>query len=268
MGSWGRTGLLLTALCCAAAACGNSDVNLDRRGFFIGETATGGDLSILVGSIHSVFFICGASDVRQRFDPPEPMAVDGSFGVDIESGGKHFVVSGRLVDPGRIEGAISGDPACDGDFVALRCDPAHQDCGDDNHNGIPNEIDPDRGHVSPTPTRTSASGHTPTPTASTAAATPTGGTAAATPTPTPTPTRTPTPEVTSTPTGLCGNGQLDDDEECDGSAIDNSFCEADVCTCDDFCFCDEEVCGGTLSCGSDCTIDFSNCTGTDLDCAF
>ena len=272
MGSWGRTAVLLVALCCVTAGCGNSDVVLDRPGFFIGETARGGDLSILVGSIRSVFFVCGTADVFQRFDPPEPILQDGSFAVDVDSGGKHYMVSGRRVTPDRIEGAISGEAACNGDFFALRCDPEDQDCGDDDGDGIPNEIDPDPGHVSPTPTRTSTSGLTPTPTRT---PTPTEDTTGATPTPTPTeataaatPTRTPTPTVTPTPTGPCGNGLLDGNEECDGTLIDNTSCDADVCTCNDYCICDEDVCGGTLSCNSDCTINFSHCTGTNRDCSF
>ena len=259
MSSRGRTAVVFAALCCAVAACGDSDVNLDRRSFFIGETATGGDLSMLVGSIHSVFFACGSNNVLERFDPPAPVATDGSFAVDIEAGGKHFTVGGRLVDPDRIEGAIDGDPACNGNFVALRCDPERQDCRDDDGDGIPNEIDPDHRKGTPTPVRTSTSGLTPTPSRT---PTPTENTTGTTPT------HTPTPTVTPTPTGLCGNGTLDDGEECDGTLIDNTSCSADVCTCDDFCFCDEDVCGGTLSCNSDCTVNFSHCTGTNLDCGF
>jgi len=247
MGSWDRRVVVLAVLCCAATACGNSDVNLDRRGFFIGETATGGDLSILVGSVHSVFFVCGATDVFQRFDPPEPMARDGSFAVDVEGGGKHFTVSGSLVDSGRIEGAISGDPACNGDFVALRCDPTHQDCGDDDGDGIPNEIDPDHGTGTPTPVRTSTAGHTATPLRT---STPVSTTIGATPT------LTPTPAATATPGGgLCGNGVIDADEECDGTDLDDQ-------TCFDLCF-DQDVEGGTLTCNVNCTFNFSQCLGTE-----
>ncbi|HEY2387438.1 MAG TPA: hypothetical protein VGK30_10785 [Candidatus Binatia bacterium] len=119
--------------------------------------------------------------------------------------------------------------------------------------------------------RRSGATATPTPTPT---LTPTGvltATGSATPSATGvTPTPTPTPEVSSsmttspaaptatpTPAGnLCGNGQLDDGEECDGNLIDNSGCFEDTCTCEDFC---DDV-GGTLSCNADCTLNFSRCT--------
>ena len=86
---------------------------------------------------------------------------------------------------------------------------------------------------------------TPTPTV---AVTPT----AATPTPTG---LTPTP--TATPVSLCGNGVINGNEICDGTAFDPSLCAASACTCEDFC----DTGGGTLSCKADCTPNFSRCTG-------
>ncbi len=76
------------------------------------------------------------------------------------------------------------------------------------------------------------------------------------PTRTPTPHRTLVPTPTPTATAVCGNGIVEDDEECDGTAFDDSGCLEDVCTCDDFC----DDAGGRLSCKRDCTIDFSKCT--------
>ncbi len=122
----------------------------------------------------------------------------------------------------------------------------------------------------------------------TAAATPSPSPAAATSTPapsttalvlpsgTPTASRTPTPIRTLTPTAvetstpvpsltptpaptavaICGNGIVEGDEQCDGTAFDTSQCLEDFCTCDDFC----DDAGGTLGCNPDCTIDFSGCT--------
>jgi hypothetical protein len=83
----------------------------------------------------------------------------------------------------------------------------------------------------------------------------------ATPTSAPaTPTLAPVPSPT--PTAVCGNGIVEGDEECDGTAIDNSSCLEDICTCDDFC----DNPGGTLSCNPDCTLNFSACTGGN--CSF
>lgn len=82
-------------------------------------------------------------------------------------------------------------------------------------------------------------------------------------TPTPRPSRTPagtptigkptkTPKPIATPGGpaQCGNGRLEDGEDCDGSDLDSY-------TCGDFCFNE----GGTLSCNADCTFNLSACTG-------
>lgn len=84
------------------------------------------------------------------------------------------------------------------------------------------------------------------------------------PSATPTQTEAPPPSPTPAPTpvSVCGNGILEGDEECDGSAIDDTGCLEDVCTCDDFC----EDAGGTLSCNANCTVNFSACTAGG--CAF
>jgi hypothetical protein len=95
-----------------------------------------------------------------------------------------------------------------------------------------------------TPTATAA---TPTPTGETPTATSATSTAASPETPTPTPTG-----------NLCGNGVIDDDEECDRGLPDpdDNSCLEDVCTCEDFC----DDAGGSLSCNPDCTVNFSKCT--------
>lgn len=85
----------------------------------------------------------------------------------------------------------------------------------------------------------------------------------ATPTPTstnPTPTRTPTPTLVKptrtpkpTPTpapSVCGNGRVEDGEDCDGDDLDGY-------TCDDFCAAE----GGTLRCFANCGFDVSLCAG-------
>lgn len=116
-----------------------------------------------------------------------------------------------------------------------------------------------------TPTDTAAATPTPRPTATpvgptrtaqpgeTATVTPL---ATSTPTRTPTPTRTvlPTPQPTSTP--FCGNGVVDDGEECDGTEFDDN-------TCEDLCF--ESDPAGTLGCTARCRIDFTDCRGVDCE---
>ncbi len=223
---------------------GNGAGNI-APGFFIGQTASGEDLSIAVGTIRAVFFRCAGQVEYQRFDPPEPVAGDGSFAVEVRSNGISFVVTGEITS-NRIDGAIAGNSGCHGAFVARRCDSRTQDCGDRDGDLIPNEVDPDA-TTSPTPQRTSTPG-----------VTASGTTAAsASPTPAATASNAPTPVVTATPnSALCGNGVLDDGEECDKNVIDNSGCFEDVCTCEDFC----ADAGGTLSCNSDCTLNFSKCS--------
>jgi len=136
------------------------------------------------------------------------------------------------------------------EFVRFECDGVRR--------GGPTATPTPTATVTPTgvPTAT-ATGTTPTATAATPTATGVTPTEAS-PTATPAaPTATPTPAA-----NLCGNHQLDDGEECDGNLIDNSGCFEDVCTCDDFC----ADPGGTLSCNSDCTVNFSHCTSQD--CSF
>lgn len=238
-------------LCGVVAGCGDGDNSNDGArqitpGFFIGETQSGEDLSIAVGSIRAIFFRCAGQPEYQRFDPPEPVAVDGSFAVDVRSSGITFVVSGEITNDDRIDGALAGNSGCHGTFVARRCDPRTQDCGDRDGDLVPNEVDPDPAPTV-TPSRTPAGN--PTITVSNVIATST-----------PAATRTPTPAAT--PSALCGNGVLDDGEECDKNAVDNSGCFDDVCTCEDFC----GDAGGSLSCNADCTLNFSKCTAGD--CTF
>jgi hypothetical protein len=98
--------------------------------------------------------------------------------------------------------------------------------------------------ATPLPARTATA--TPAPTATTLV----------TPARTITPNPTPTPLPTSTPRAVCGNGIVEGDEECDGTAFDATACAEDVCTCEDFC----DDAGGRLACHRNCTIDFGRCT--------
>jgi hypothetical protein len=255
--TWGRAVVAAIALCSLAVGCGDNDNTFRRSddvapGFFIGETADGGDLSIAIGSVRAIFFGCGGTNIYRRFDPPEPVSGDGSFAVDFEASGSRFIVTGELVTDDRIVGAIAGNSDCDGPFTAERCDDDEQECGDRDDDLIPDEIDPVSG-TTPTPFRTPTPGAGRTSTAAaTGAATPT---AAVTATAAATVAASPTPAPTSTPTGPCGNGVLDEGEECDGAVIDNGFCFEDVCTCEDFC----DDAGGALSCNANCTLNFSQC---------
>ena len=127
--------------------------------------------------------------------------------------------------------------------------------------------------LQPTPATTSGGGATPatpgpTPTGSvgTPHATPTGAptiagrTPAPTRTPTAAPTRTATPATpggTRTPTpvrtpppAICGDGIVEDGEDCDGTNLDGF-------TCDDFCI----GATGTLTCTSDCFFSVASCSG-------
>jgi hypothetical protein len=108
-----------------------------------------------------------------------------------------------------------------------------------------------RNTATPIPSTTPTPSGSVTPTAT--GPTPTGATPTSTASPGVTATFGPTPEPT--PSG-CGNGVLDDDEECDNNIIDNTSCFEDVCTCEDFC----DDAGGTLSCNADCTVNFTKCT--------
>jgi hypothetical protein len=85
--------------------------------------------------------------------------------------------------------------------------------------------------------------------------TPTGPTRTPQPgeTATPTPRATPKPEPTATP--VCGNGVIDDGEECDGDLLDDNTCE-DLCS--------ESAPDGVLTC-TDCRFDFIGCGGVDCE---
>ncbi|HEY2387178.1 MAG TPA: hypothetical protein VGK30_09470 [Candidatus Binatia bacterium] len=105
----------------------------------------------------------------------------------------------------------------------------------------------------PTPTAPLGTSHT------TPSAAPTGAVRTPTPTRTPTPgaTRTATPGATRTPTpvrtpppAVCGNGIVEDGEDCDGTNLDGF-------TCDDFCV----GATGTLTCTSDCFLTVASCNG-------
>lgn len=106
----------------------------------------------------------------------------------------------------------------------------------------------------PEPTETPAPPPTPTATVTGPTRTPRPGeTPTVTRMPTATPTRTPTPRPTSTPD--CGNGILEDGEECD---INDGF-EPDEC---DF-YCEEAAENGVLGCIDEtCKLDFGRCGGT------
>jgi hypothetical protein len=205
-------------------------------GFFIGQTQSGEALSIAVDSIHAIFFQCRGQNEYQLFDPPQFVANDGSFFVNMQSNGTAFVVTGQITSDGHINGSIGGTSVCPGAFVAQRCDASTQNCDDRDLDLIPDQVDPDNGG-GPTPDRTPTPAHTSTPSNTTG-------------------TPNPTPSPTASPSQLCGNGVLDGDEECDKNAIDNSGCFEDVCTCEDFC----DDAGGTLSCNVDCTLNFNKCT--------
>jgi hypothetical protein len=236
--------ILTVSLCWIIAGCGGgggSGGGNDNGGstggtvtpaFFIGQTQSGEALSIAVDSIHAIFFECHGQKEYQLFDPPQFVADDGSFFVNMQSNGTAFVVTGQIMSNGSINGSIGGTAVCPGAFVAQRCDPGTQDCNDLDLDLIPDEVDPDTG---PTPNRTPTPVNTAVPSHTTAA---------------------PTPTPTASPSQLCGNGVLDGDEECDKGAIDNSGCFEDVCTCEDFC----DDAGGSLSCNADCTVNFSRCT--------
>lgn len=104
----------------------------------------------------------------------------------------------------------------------------------------------------PEPTATPTAPPTPTATDTGPTRTPRPGeTPTATRTPTPTPTRTPTPRPTPKP--VCGNGILEDGEECD---VDDGF-EPDEC---DF-YCEEAAENGVLGCDDRCKLDFGRCGG-------
>lgn len=84
--------------------------------------------------------------------------------------------------------------------------------------------------------------------------TPTATTTGPTPTPRPGETATPTPRPTPTP--VCGDGVVDDPEECDGDDLADEDCDS---------LCEDPSERGVLTCSAGCTFDFSRC-GPDAGC--
>jgi hypothetical protein len=118
----------------------------------------------------------------------------------------------------------------DPQFDQFRCDGARA------NRSIPTMTLSPTTTATPTPSPTSTSV---TPTSST---TPAGTTSAGTPGAT----LSPTPVPTAAP--ACGNGVVEDFEECDGADLDEEDCDT---------LCDEG--GGTLTCTASCSFDFSRC---------
>lgn len=243
-----RTVGLAAVVALVATGCGGGGSDDDgltgpvAAGFFIGETNQGEPLSVAVGSIRSVFVSCGgrAFGIFTRFEPPEPIAADGSFAVTVATDSRSLTVAGSFQNQDRIRGTIHGDPFCEGNFDAVRCNPADPGCQDADGNTIPDGVEPDGGRT-PTPTPTVTV--TPTSTAPTPTVTPGGPTGTAA-------TLTPTP--VETPEELCGNGRIDEDdnEECDGTNLNGLTCET---------LPDEEFIGGTLRCDELCFFDTDDC---------
>lgn len=104
----------------------------------------------------------------------------------------------------------------------------------------------------------------PTPTATTTGPTRTprpGETATPTPRATPTVSRTPAPEPSATP--FCGNGKIDDGEECDGDVAGLDGAGLDDNDCEGLCFESDPL--GKLACFPNCTFDFRDCRGEDCE---
>jgi hypothetical protein len=57
---------------------------------------------------------------------------------------------------------------------------------------------------------------------------------------------------TAAPTAQCGNGKLEEGEDCDGTKLDGQTCA------------DMGFTGGKLACADDCTFDTSNCTSAPV----
>lgn len=109
------------------------------------------------------------------------------------------------------------------------------------------------------PTPTPGPGSVPTP-GITPTPTPDGST---TPTPdgdsTPTPTAGDGPTPTPTPASLCGNGEVDVGEECDGDNFDGNTCEDIIGGWDPEEFGPNCAAGSALECAPDCTLITSGC---------
>jgi hypothetical protein len=236
------------AMAGVVAGCGGTDVHVGQgtgvsptRGVFEGQTATGGDITIEVGSIEVVTFDCDGTQVRNIFVPPGDVDVDGSFDLRFNVAGRHFRFKGQFATNDFVEGSIDDeDDECDVVYSASRTGSAG---------------------ATTTPVRTATPGPGATATATivvgaTSTATPAAtATEAATPTvagPTATPvpggataTRTATPAAatvtpTPAPTPFCGNGVKDAGEACDTGAnfgASDADC-ATQCAC---CYCRPEI---------------------------
>jgi hypothetical protein len=257
----GHTAIACALLGLVAVGCGDGGGGGDpippggdpldgvEAGFFVGSTNQGKPLIFEIGpstTILAVFVQCGNDpkfSISHIFDEGLAIAPDASFMVEVANQEqlRQITVTGRFVNDNFMQGTITGDPFCEGPFDAARCKSSELKCQDNNGDHLPDG-------VGGTPTRS------PTPTA-TPIRTQTPSATALTPTPTPTPTvTTPAPK----PTPVCGDGDIEDPEECDPK-------EADADT-DCASFCDEnaqEQNDGTVQCTTQCKLDFSNCTGVD-----
>lgn len=243
-----RTAVVLGALGALALGCGGGGGNDESfqppvaPGFFVGTTHEGEPMSIEVDSIGAVFVSCGGAGFEYfaAYDPPEPISVNGDFGVNIADGLRFIAITGAFSSNDHIVGTISGDPFCDGDFDVRRCTPAADPkCQDNNpKNHIPDGIQP-------TPTATPTTTPIPTKTATPIPTSTVSSSASGTTPTTSSPAKTPTPEASPS----CGNGIIDagEDEECDGTNLGGATCISLGNT------------GGTLVCDEDCLFDDTNC---------
>lgn len=254
--SWLRMSPIVLVLALAvfvAVGCGGDGGGSDEEefsgtataGVYIGQTSEHETITLEVPAtnlttVRNVFVGCGGPgfDIGEVEPDPTPViASDGTFTVflETENATRLLTLQAQFRSPVRIRGTISGDPFCDGNFEATLCQPS----------GHPDDLSCAGTTPTPTPTVTKSATPTisPTPTIS---VTPTG------PTPSPT-TVTPAPE----PTAVCGNSEIEDEEECDSENLDDNDCET-LCA-------DQVEPGGTLSCTPQCKYDFSQCLGTDCE---
>ena len=173
-------GLIFVTL--VAARCGDGNDNHGAGfavtpGLFIGALDSGEAISIQVGSIESVNFLCGGEGIQERFDPPARIDEDGTFAVRFEDAGRSFRVRGAFHGQDALDGEIEDERhRCDASFSARRLvEPTNRPTL------TPTPVCTDCDHPSATPTAT------PTPVCT--------GCGSASP---PTETRTPTPTPTAT----------------------------------------------------------------------
>jgi hypothetical protein len=169
-------GFLILALGVAHCGDGGNDNGAQfsvSRGTFTGLMDDGGSISLEVGSIESVAFVCDGDSIQERFDPPAHIDDDGTFAVRFSDGGRTFRVRGTFHGNDTVDGEVADERhRCDATFIA------HRGGGD-----LPTA----------TPTRTPVDGETPataTPTITLTEPPPTGSGPTETRTPTPTPTST------------------------------------------------------------------------------